>query len=715
MTGQESFKAVFPILLLCGVSCMSIHGETLENEAMRISFGGVEDGFAIESIENRISGDTRFVHPARDEAAFWRLDFVRKDAEGCRHVTVDNRAPAVSRQAIRLPDGLRFEWRGMDLAGEKGVLDVTAEVSLPPGASASEWRIAASNRSETTALYETSYPLLRNVTPDGQGDVLMPFKELGAILLKGYAGKGRVETAWTPGWRPPVTAFNLGEAGLYIAAHDPESRSKCLVVGKGQDVRFDTVVENAGLPGSAAEGPRYAVTVAAYRGDWWQAARLYRKWALKQKWAVKGPIAGRRDFPRAMTDMDILLRINEKDPNAMSNHIAAVRRIWPDLKVGIHWYGWSPQIFCVNFPEFFPARPYTTRVAAFARRQGVALMPYVDVRSWDVDMASWAYARRDACRDISGKTIDEVYSPKHRLAVMCPSSPQWAEVCAKLTHDAIETGTVNGTGFGGIYHDQVTCSRPVYCFAPGHAHPAGGGSWWAEGYRRAFAPLHDWCAKRNAPILSEGTDDTYLGLVDGYLKASCPCGEEVPFHPAVYAGYAIYYGCYENIKDDADSFRAYQMRDFTRGVLQGWLDRWNATSPEFAVQQQLWGRLARVRRMAAEFMIYGTLEDELRFAEPPQEGEVVLTHTWTGKVRCRFSMPKVVGTVWRNQAGTATAVIAANWSDSEQTVRFRTPATGMSPQKVDDGPLPAFVDAGDGFATLTFAPRQIVFLRTARR
>ena len=58
---------------------------------------------------------------------------------------------------------MRFEWRGLDLADEKGVLDVTAEVTLPSGAAASEWRLAVSNRSARTALFEQA--------PEGLADV----------------------------------------------------------------------------------------------------------------------------------------------------------------------------------------------------------------------------------------------------------------------------------------------------------------------------------------------------------------------------------------------------------------------------------------------------------------------------------------------------------------------------------------------------------------
>ena len=684
-------------------------GETLENDALRIRFAPAAEGFTVVAVENRLAGEVRFVHPAAGEAGFWRLDFLRGANE---HIVVDNRAPAV-RKAVRTAQGMRFVWQGIDLADERGVLDVTAEVTLPPGKAASEWRLTATNRSMRAALYRTSYPLLRCVTPAGKGDVLMPYKELGAVLLRKYDGRNREEVACTPGWRPPVTAFNLGEAGLYLAAHDPEVRIKDLIVGKGQDVRFDTIVEDAGLPGRAAEGPRYAVTLAAYRGDWWQAAKLYRAWALKQKWAAKGPIATRPDYPAALRDMDLLLRLNEHNVQAMSNHIAAVRRIWPDLKVGIHWYSWTPQAFCVNFPEFFPARPGAVQTAEFARRQGVTLIPYVDARSWDVDQASWTYAKRDACRQVDGRTVDEVYSPRHRLAVMCPSSPQWREVVAKLTHDAIGIGTSpNAVGFGGIYHDQFTCSRAVPCWAADHPHAKGGGAWWTEGYRQALAPVHDWCAARNAPILSEGTDDTYLDLVDGLLKASPPHADEVPFHPAVYAGYTVYYGNYANLKEDADSFRAYQMRDFTRGVLLGWLDCWKLTLPEFAAQQRLFGTLARARRTAAEFMIHGSLEDELRLVEPPPEGTVTVTRPWSGRLIARFSLPVVMGTVWRNRAGTATAVVAANWSGAPQTVRFRAPAAGLAPRPLPDFPLPECVTSADGLTTLALAPCAVVYLRT---
>lgn len=196
----------------------------------------------------------------------------------------------------------------------------------------------------------------------------------------------------------------------------------------------------------------------------------------------------------------------------------------------------------------------------------------------------------------------------------------------KMTTDAVmgKDECINGCGFDGAYHDQVACPRQVPCWAANHTHAKGGGDWWFKSHRKTFGKIHDWCAQRGAMLLSGGTDDMCLDQFDGFLKASGIRADEVPFYPAVYAGYAIYFGNYQSLKDDPNAFYAYQMRDFSSGVLLGWLDRWNVTSTEFTSHQQCLTTCARTRRAASEFMIYGTLEDELRFLSHPEPQTFIL-------------------------------------------------------------------------------------------
>ena len=711
---ETQMKRLILAISVCAASGFTFC-ETLENDALRIRFADAEHGFNVAAIENRLVDDTRFVDSMQGQPGLWRLDFLSKGTAGTNeHVFVDNLATAVSRFAERTPTGMRFTWRGIDIADEKGVLDVFAAVDMPSGAAASEWNIIVSNRSVNAALFETSYPLLRGVVPSGKSNVLLPFRDFGAVLRPNFS-QGEDETvAWSPGWGPSVSAFHLGQAGLYFAAHDPDFRFKRLVVGRGLDVRFDTIVENAGVLGLAAEGPRHAVTIAAYRGDWWKAAKMYRTWAMEQKWTAKGPMAKRTDYPKALLDMDLLFRFNEPDVSVMSNNLVAIKRIWPDLKTGVHWYCWNTSPFCVNFPEFFPARKGVKDTIAFAKALGIKIVPYVDPKLWDMDMVSWAYVKDRACRDWNGYEYVETYYSGHHLASMCPTFEAWREIAMKMTTDAIMSPgeCVNGCCFDGIYHDQVACSRQSPCWAPGHDHPKGGGGWWVDGYRKAFTRIHDWCAKRGAMILTEGTGDMYLDLIDGYCKASGGQNDEVPFFPAVYSGYAICYGNYQNLKDSSRSFRAYQMRDFTCGLMLGWFDRWNVTSPEFAERQKFIGMLARIRRAAEDFMIYGKLEDEVRFIDVPPPEKFDLTEIWRDGKSWKYTLPVVTGTVWRDQKNSAAAIIVANATDKPQSVRFRLPAKGFKVQYIANVATSDYHEDGHA-GVLTIPGASAAYLKTS--
>ena len=147
------------------------------------------------------------------------------------------------------------------------------------------------------ALAETAYPILRQVSASKESDVLRPRPDLGAALDRNRAWTGRDLVYGCMAYYPMMCAFMKDGAGLYIAAHDSTARIKALRISKEHDISFETPVENAGVIGKAAEGPRYDVTIAAFSGDWWSAAKLYRDWALTTPWAAKGPIAAGRLRP----------------------------------------------------------------------------------------------------------------------------------------------------------------------------------------------------------------------------------------------------------------------------------------------------------------------------------------------------------------------------------------------------------------------------------
>ena len=703
------------LMLFAAASLMAAaHGSVvLENESMSIGFSSASSGFAVTSIVNRIEGDVRFVDTDRRAPDFWE---VRLAAEGGANpkkiVRLQNHTPAKKRSVERIKDGYAFLWKGLSLPDEKECVDVRAEVRLAKGGTFSEWTISVDNRSRKWALMETRCPVLRGVVKSAEADVLMPHKGFGARLHKAYdTQKGEVGEFGYPGWYPMVAAYMKDGAGLYLAAHDPDASNKSLIFARGAEIAFATPVENAGVVGKAAKGPRYPVKVAAFRGDWWKAAHLYREWAVKQKWCAKGKLAVRTDYPKRMSEVDLFLRPNG-NPKSVSNNLAHARAALPGLNLGAHWYSWNVQPFDTYYPEFTP-KDTIPETFAWMNSIGIFAMPYTNGRIWDQELASAPQAAPHACTGPNGKPYSETY--ERVFYVMCPTAQKWHDTLLKNFEN-----TVFAWNAGAVYCDQIACSRPRLCYNPEHGHPLAGGNWWAEGYRSALEPVRKLLARKGAPITSEGLAECWLDCIDGHLMCTDPMKDDVPFYPAVYSGYTTYFGARMQHFDRPEVVHAYQVRSLIWGAVPGWMHPWmfrGKNKNAMVVDSLL--KTGRVRRAARDFLAYGTLEDELR----PLNALKTVEFSWERKAKGKkakqpvnmftSTMPAVVGTVWKNHDGTRDAVIAANVSSEKQVVRFALPSQGgkMAPLDIE-GSDPVRYSVSGGIAELNLEPRQIVVLAT---
>ena len=694
------------MLMIAPLLCMATllpsllcSGQVVENDAICIRFGKPEEGFAITSVECKLGNGAKFVHSdAMAASNFWALVFTAPDGKGgFSKISVDNHSKSAARRIEKFGDETRFIWEGVCLPGERiGSVDVVASVALPSGMADSVWRISVENRSSKWALFETMYPRLRNVVRPGEADVLMPYENLGARLLKKYDGKSRNrQCQWGefayPGYYPPVAAFMIGDSGMYYAAEDPDARIKRMFVWD-VDTWFTTPVENAGVVGKAAKDPGYPVVIGAFKGDWWQAAKRYRRWALKQKWAAKGPIATRTDFPKSMIEPSIWLSWYMETPQGMSNWVSRVRKDMPDVTLGLRWYKWHSGGMCLNFPEYFPVKPKVPELSDYFRSCGITIMPYTNGRLWDTKLISFRYAESDACMKQDGGFYPDPYGGdkaygRHDFAVMCPYAKNWQGAMSEFTER-----TLMEAGANAIYYDQVGCASYRLCFNPNHGHPVGGGSWWADGYRAFLKREHDRCAPKNIALTTEGTAECYMDVCDGQLVVTAASGEDVPFFPAVYSGYAIYFGTRQSARRAFDPTFAMMAREFTWGVVNGWSDDWypNRWGTEKRTAEAAVA-FARARERNRDVFVYGTLEDELRPIEPIEKRTFEWKQTWNK--RCSTGEVAVVtGAWWKDRAGKS-VLSAVNITDDPQTVRFRVP------------------DRKNGCVSRTFKPREIVVER----
>ena len=388
-------KYLIGFVAVAGTALLA-HAEApvLENDAMRILFADARRGWGVTGIVNKVAGDARFLRDTTREIDLWQVFFAKeKDGKRVECKEVSNRSPA-KRRIERDGNRTTFVFEGIDLPDEPGAVDVRATVELEPGLGGSLWTLEVTNRSRVFALTRTKYPVLKRVTDDGAGDVMMPSVNFGAFIQRKRDSKKIPDPRMVGymGYSPMVSAFNLGEAGLYVAAHDGAGHDKYFDLKGEQNVSFYTPVENMGYVGRAGSGPGYPVCVACYRGDWWQAAKLYRKFALRQVWTAKGPICRRADYPKTMSETPLWINIHG-DSTVATNTLAAARKVYPDFATGLHWHRWNLPGHDVNYPEYFPTVPGVSNAVAACRAMGQMPMIYTNGRLWDAGTMGWRFAQ----------------------------------------------------------------------------------------------------------------------------------------------------------------------------------------------------------------------------------------------------------------------------------------------------------------------------------
>ena len=647
-------------------------GETFGTGPLGLEFASADEGFGIRRIVNRLGGgESAFLNSRAGTCDLWELEFHMLDSTGgVATARIDNLSPCARRRSASRGRTLAFRWEGLSLPGELAAVDVTAGVRLSEDGASADWTIKVNCRSEKWALYETRYPFMRNVVADGEADALLPGRQLGMRLVRKFkASAADLLECFCPSWRPPVVAFIKSGKGLLAYARDGELRYKKLMLFKGASLRYDTLVENAGVVGKAADSPGYSVRTTVFEGDWWKAAAAYREWAVRQKWAAKGPIATRGDFPRSLRNNAAYMVVNGA---SVTNIATKLRARWPGAAIGLDWAKWGMLPFDTNYPEMLPAQDGVRESMDFGRRNGILMKPYTNGRLWDKGLSSYLYAEADATKDGRGRAWDERYGKRH-FAVMCPGSRRWRDTFVANASNVVET-----IGATALYVDQVACSRPMPCFDPSHGHPLGGGSWWADGCREMLGRLHDILAPKDVSISSEGACEAYLGVIDGYDLASTTHPEDVPFYTAVYGGYAVYNGSSVGDTRDFPAFFASQARSALWGcsLESGWLCNWPLVEKDSRFSDAF-AALAELRGRHAEFLVDGRIVGEASFAEPVEELSIEWGARSSGKVvPVAARLPAVLGTVFVNAAGTRRAVAAANLSGEVRKVSFSSPFRG---------------------------------------
>jgi hypothetical protein len=187
-------------------------------------------------------------------------------------------------------------------------------------------------------------------------------------------------TAWFSAGPSAATAATAGvstrrhDIGLYVGVHDPASRLKMMPAVAAPDYNKDlgsgpyAALRAVHVPDSFDDSSTanftipYEVVVASFRGGWWDAAQLYRNWALlNARWTRKGNLTTRTDIPSWLLRAPLWLRLSGNNPESTST-MAEINGVKESLggdavtDIGVHYYSWNTEHFDSHYP-IYTAKP----------------------------------------------------------------------------------------------------------------------------------------------------------------------------------------------------------------------------------------------------------------------------------------------------------------------------------------------------------------------
>ncbi len=484
-------------------------------------------------------------------------------------------------------DRLSILWRRHSDASLKGV-QVTATATFDHRNSAIRWQLQVRNESSEWSVMRVAFPRLSIAELGTDAEVFFP-RGPGEVQRNLWRRAFTYRSLYPNGWCTMqfLAAYSgTGDAGrgtgIYVAVHDPLGSAKDIVVQSHPDAKAVTLAFEHPAPNASVAGNEFTLSGEAVwqllRGDWFDAALLYRNWVRQNaRWFPKLGKDGRLDTPQWMKELCVWV----VGGGAPSECMEAVKTFaqFMGVSVGFHWYNWHRIPFDNDYPHYFPAKEGFADGVRELQQAGVFVMPYINGRLWDTrdkGAEDWLFTKvalPAAAKREDGSPYIETYGSKEadgsdvRLAPMCPTTKLWQDTVRDIV-----LRLFNEAGVNAVYIDQVAAAAPALCFDKTHGHPLGGGAWWNEGYWQMLDAIRTMMPK-DRMLTTECNAEPFVRWFDGYLTWHWQHNGQVPAFAAVYGGAIQMFGrAYRGgpTKDLALRMKAGQQLVFGEQI--GWID-----------------------------------------------------------------------------------------------------------------------------------------------
>jgi hypothetical protein len=633
---------------------------------------------------------------------------------------------------VNARDGFTLEWSE---PLDERLRPLTVTLTATADARRHAWRMTlrVDNAGSAWSVWRVVFPQV----------ALAKFDEKSVVLVP--SGPGEVKRgAWDEAWsydQPYGQAWNTMQlmaayaesaspTGLYLGTHDPFGSAKDMRAVSDPAAPSVTLAYDIPAADMGRAGNGYAFSGECVwqllRGDWYDAALIYREWAEREaRWWPHDKLGpqGRIDTPAWTRELCAWLQAGfvpgTSQGLAPAVSVEPVKRFRQlvDLPVAVHWYAWHQIPFDNDYPHYFPTKEGFAEAVRELQQAGVYNMPYINGRLWDThdrgteDFEFTRVALPAATKDEHGQPYTERYGSKEAdgspvtLAAMCPATPLWQDRVRDLVMRLI-----NEVGVDSVYIDQVAAMRPALCMDESHGHPLGGGHWWNEGYWRMIDRIRAELPEGRM-LTTECNAEAFLPQFDAYLTWHWQHDGMVPVFPAIYAGTIQCFG--RAYAGDALAQRMKAGQQLVFGEQIGWFNPAIIDDAELAAYLR---QLIRLRWQLRRYFYAGGA----RCLRPPALRVPQVKADWQWSGECWVTADAVMTGAWALPGENKLALLFVNVSDEPVTAELVFNARDYDDAGLNSDRLhfALCTDAGPALATevvpskfrrtFTFAPRSAV-------
>jgi len=533
----------------------------LANPTFSLAFTAA-DGTILSLLHRQTQTQLVDSEEAAAEGHLWRLEVATEDGETTFLTNRDAGSFTYNIGRHRHEGNLRLwlQWRDFRIGAADVAIGLTVQVTFPATAPSALFD-AEVELPDHLSVRSLAYPCLCALGgPDPLADESLFLPISGGVLLREprVVARRSADTAWRAAYPGSASLQLLGycygsRTTAWLASQDPTGARKSLAAaGRPTSGRLDLWIAHHPVRQSGGHwAAEYPTAVGIASGDWFEAARSYREWAVPRRWCARGRGGERR--LSALTSSYGLWASHWGGPRQAVSAARELQRL-VNIPVKLDWRCWHGCARDGAYPDYLPPRDGEEAfTSARAQLADAGVLVQLDINGilgsrdshrWREDAAE-QYAVSPLPGSPAGRAFRHVEPP---LVPMCPSTQYWRGTLAGLARDALQRGA------DGLYIEDLTASEALPCAGSDHQHGSSPATQWADGVRSVLTAMRS-AVGAGCHLAGDGPSEVYLDLLDAFYSHHAAAEREgllpdqmdgrwsaIPLFSSVYHDYSMLIG-----------------------------------------------------------------------------------------------------------------------------------------------------------------------------